>query len=154
MGLIDFVKDAGEKIFGRGDAQAQIEQANSAAADAILRYIRTRKLDARDLQVSFDAASATASVFGVAPDQATHEKIVLCAGNIEGVAGVNDMMTVERMAPEARFYTVRPGDTLAGIARQFYGDVDGEQRILDANRPLLDAADRIYPGEKIRIPQP
>jgi nucleoid-associated protein YgaU len=49
MGLIDFVKDAGEKLFGHGQAQAaakesaadpadaaKVQAANSAAGDAIL----------------------------------------------------------------------------------------------------------------------
>ena len=52
MGLIDFVKDAGEKLFGRGQAQAaakeaaaepsnqaKVQAANAAAGDAILEYV-------------------------------------------------------------------------------------------------------------------
>ena len=34
------------------------------------------------------------TVSGVAPDQATKEKIVLCCGNVAAVAKVNDMLTV------------------------------------------------------------
>ena len=32
MGLIDFVKDAGEKLFGRGQAQAAMAEAKSDPA--------------------------------------------------------------------------------------------------------------------------
>ena len=33
MGLIDFVRDAGEKLFGRGKAQAAMTEAKAAPAD-------------------------------------------------------------------------------------------------------------------------
>ena len=49
------------------------------------------------------------SVYGVAPDQATKEKIVLAAGNVAGVEKVNDMLTVDKSAPEAQYYTVVSG---------------------------------------------
>src|SRR5678816_886926 len=34
MGLIDFVKDAGEKLFGRGSAQAAMADAKTSPGDA------------------------------------------------------------------------------------------------------------------------
>ena len=59
MGMIDFVKEAGEKLFGRGHAQAtmneakadpaneaKIAAANGAAGDAILDYIKAQGLSA------------------------------------------------------------------------------------------------------------
>ena len=109
MGLIDFVKDAGEKLFGRGQAQAaakesaaapadaaKLQAANSAAGDAILEYVKSQNLSATGLTVTYDGATSTVSVFGVAPDQATREKIVLCCGNVAGVVAVKDMLVVER----------------------------------------------------------
>src|SRR4051812_20501462 len=112
MGMMDFVKDAGEKLFGRGAAQAAVKEvaaepssqakvqaANGAAADAILEYINSQHLAATGLTVTYDGATSTASVFGVAPDQATREKIALCCGNVAGVAKVNDMMSVDRSEP-------------------------------------------------------
>jgi nucleoid-associated protein YgaU len=165
MGLMDFVKDAGEKLFGRGEAQAAVKEAaadpssqakvqaaNSAAADAILEYIKSQHLAATGLTVTYDGATATASVFGVAPDQATREKIVLCCGNVAGVARVNDMMSVDRSEPEAQFYTVVSGDNLSKISKQFYGDANRYMKIFDANKPMLTSPDRIYPGQKLRIP--
>lgn len=165
MSLIGFVKDAGEKLFGRGAAQvamkeaasaptdaARTQAANGAAGDAILQYIRSQSLSATGLTVTFDGASATASVFGVAPDQATREKIVLCCGNVSGVASVKDMMSVDQSAPEAQYYTVVAGDTLSKIAKQYYGDANRYPAIFEANKPMLSSPDRIYPGQKLRIP--
>ena len=135
MGLLDFVKDAGEKLFGGGKAKAamqeaaaapaddgKIKAANDAAADAILDYIKAQNLSATGLTVTFDGASSTVSVFGVAPDQATKEKIALCCGNVAGVAAVNNMMSVDQSEPEATYYTVVSGDTLSKISKYAYGD--------------------------------
>ncbi len=165
MGLIDFVRDAGEKLFGRGTAgaamkeatadpanQAKQQAANGAAGDAILAYIKSQNLSATGLTVTFDGASGTASVFGVAPDQATREKIVLCCGNVAGVGAVKDMMSVDQSGPEAQYYTVVSGDTLSKISKQFYGDANKYNKIFEANRPMLAHPDKIYPGQNLRIP--
>jgi nucleoid-associated protein YgaU len=165
MGLIDFVKSAGEKLFGTGKAQAAMQAAaadaanaekaaaaNSAAGDAILAYIKSQNLAATGLTVTFDGASGTASVFGVAPDQATREKIVLCCGNVSGVAQVKDMMSVDQSAPEAVYYTVVSGDNLSKIAKAQYGDANKYMKIFEANKPMLTHPDKIYPGQVLRIP--
>ncbi len=165
MGLIDFVKDAGEKLFGRGHAQAAMTEAksdpaseakakaaNDAAGDAIVGYIKAQNLNATGLTVTFDGASSSVTVYGVAPDQATREKIVLCAGNVAGVASVKDMMSVDKSAPEAQYYTVKSGDTLSKISKQFYGDANKYMKIFEANKPMLSHPDKIYPGQNLRIP--
>jgi len=165
MRLLDFVKDAGEKLFGTGKAKATMQEAaaapadaqkiaaaNAAAGDAILDYIKAQNLSATGLTVTFDGASATASVFGVAPDQATKEKIVLCCGNVAGVAQVKDMMSVDRSAPEATYYTVVSGDNLSKIAKAQYGDANKYMKIFEANTPMLKHPDKIYPGQVLRIP--
>jgi len=165
MGLIDFIRDAGEKLFGRGRAEAAMKEskanpadeakmkaANGSASDAITEYIKAQNLSATGLTVTFDGATSTVGVYGVAPDQATKEKIVLAAGNVAGVAKVNDMLTVDKSAPEAQYYTVVSGDTLSKISKQFYGDANQYQKIFEANQPMLTHPDKIYPGQKLRIP--
>jgi nucleoid-associated protein YgaU len=165
MGLMDFVKEAGERLFGRGKAQAamtevkaapadeaKIAAANSAAGDAILDYIKSQNLSATGLTVTFDGATSTVSVFGVAPDQATKEKIALCCGNVAGVAKVNNMMSVDQSAPEGKFYTVVSGDNLSKISKAQYGDPNKYMVIFEANKPMLTHPDKIYPGQVLRIP--
>lgn len=165
MGLMDFVKDAGEKLFGRGKAQAamtevktdpsnesKVKAANDAAGDAILEYIKSQGLKATGLTVTYDGATSTASVFGVAADQATKEKIALCAGNVAGVAKVNNMLSVDQSAPEAKFYTVVSGDTLSKISKAQYGDANKYMKIFEGNKPMLQHPDKIYPGQVLRIP--
>ena len=165
MGLMEFVKDAGEKLFGRGKAQAamtevkaepaneeKIAAANAAAGDAILDYIKSQNLSATGFTVTFDGATSTASVFGVAPDQATKEKIALCCGNVAGVAKVNNMMSVDQSEPEGTYYTVVSGDNLSKISKANYGDPNKYMVIFEANKPMLSHPDKIYPGLVLRSP--
>jgi len=164
MGLLSFFKDAGEKLFGRGQAQAaqqaaaadpspeKVAAANAAAGTAIEQYIQSMNLSATGLSVEFDSASSAVTVRGIAPDQTTKEKIVLCCGNVAGVASVNDQMTVEQPADESQYYTVKGGDSLSAIAKQFYGNANAYMQIFEANKPMLSNPDRIYPGQNLRIP--
>jgi nucleoid-associated protein YgaU len=50
-------------------------------------------------------------------------------------------------------YTVRSGDTLSSIARQFYGDADQFPRIFEANRNQIFDPNQIFPGQVLRVPQ-
>jgi nucleoid-associated protein YgaU len=168
MGLLSFFKEAGQKLFGSkeveqvaeqaaaapddGAAKAALEAANRQAGDAIEAYIKSQNLDATGLTVTFDGTTSTANVFGVAPDQETKEKIVLCCGNVTGVGSVNDNLTVDQSAPEAEYYTVVKGDTLSKIAKEFYGDANAYMAIFEANKPMLTHPDKIYPGQMLRIP--
>ena len=165
MGLLSFIKEAGEKLFSKGEAKAAIVEAQAdpaaeekakaasdAAADAIVTYIHAMNLDATGLLVTFEAKSGVVTVYGVAPDQQTKEKIVLCCGNVAGVTAVNDMMSVDQSAPEARYYTVVSGDTLSKISKQHYGNANEYMKIFEANKPMLNHPDKIYPGQTLRIP--
>jgi nucleoid-associated protein YgaU len=164
MSLISFIKEAGEKLFGKGEAKAAQEAAataptaenvarlNEAAGTAIEAYVQTMGFKIEGLDVSFDGATSTATVSGSVPDQQTKEKVLLCCGNVENVAAVNDMITVKEKAPEAQFYTVVKGDNLSKISKQYYNDPNKYQLIFEANKPMLKHPDKIYPGQVLRIP--
>ncbi len=164
MGLMSFLKDAGEKLFGRGEAKAAQEAVaaaptpenrqslDRAAGDAIKNYIGTLGLSATALNVSFDSASAACTVSGTCEDQATKEKILLAAGNVAGVEKVDDQMNVLNLQPEAQYHEVQKGDNLSKISKQYYGDPNKYTAIFEANKPMLSHPDKIYPGQKLRIP--
>lgn len=168
MGLMSFMKEAGQKLFGHKEvekanaavaaapdpaaAQAKAEELNKQAASAIVGYIKAQDLDARALDVAFDGATATVNVYGVAEDQETKEKILLCCGNVAGVAKVNDRMEVENPEPEAQYHEVVSGDTLSKISKKYYGDPMKYPQIFEANKPMLSHPDKIYPGQLLRIP--
>ena len=50
------------------------------------------------------------------------------------------------------FYTVQEGDSLGGIAQNFYGDAAYYKVIFEANRRLLSSPNRIKVGQRLRIP--
>jgi nucleoid-associated protein YgaU len=164
MSLISFLQEAGEKLFHpkasapagaapAAAAQPDVAGLNATAGAAIKHYVETQNLSAKNLEVQFDGASQTVTVSGVAPDQATREKIVLCCGNVQGVAKVDDNLTVEQASEaESQFYTVKSGDTLSKIAQQQYGNANAYMKIFEANKPMLKDPDKIYPGQNLRIP--
>ena len=164
MGLMSFFKEAGEKLFGKGEAKAAQEAAakapspetiaalNATAGKAITDYVKAQGLPTDGLDIGFDAPSATVTVAGTVAGQATKEKVLLCCGNVQGVAGVNDMLIVNTPEPEAQWHTVVSGDNLSKIAKKFYGDPNKYPVIFEANKPMLTHPDKIYPGQMLRIP--
>lgn len=163
MGLFDFVREAGRKL-GLDNTPP--------TPDALRQEVAKHGLAVQDLDVQIHDDVAT--LRGVAASQEDREKAVLAAGNVHGIAKVNDEMTVRAQgraqagaqsgAAEApagaataasapsRFYTVMKGDTLSKIAKAQYGDANRYNAIFEANRPLLEHPDRIYPGQVLRIP--
>ncbi|MGK9433408.1 LysM peptidoglycan-binding domain-containing protein [Pantoea agglomerans] len=51
-----------------------------------------------------------------------------------------------------RTYTVKSGDTLSAIAKQFYNDASEYMKIFEANKNLLSSPDKIAPGQVLTIP--
>jgi LysM repeat protein len=49
-------------------------------------------------------------------------------------------------------YTVRPGDTLSGIAQRLLGGARHYDRLFAANRDVLASPDALRPGMQLRIP--
>jgi nucleoid-associated protein YgaU len=54
--------------------------------------------------------------------------------------------------PAETTYTVKAGDTLGKIAKQFLGDANAYPAIFDANRDQLSDPDKIKPGQVLKIP--
>ena len=161
MGLFDFVKEAGKKLgFGDDEPEAKpaapvgpsAEEMKKAAdrrrAMGMVKMIGELGLGVENLEVRVDGDKVTVS--GTAATQEDREKIVLACGNVSGIAQVDDRMEVA--APKAAFYTVVSGDTLSKIAKAHYGDAMKYPVIFEANKPMLEHPDKIYPGQVLRIP--
>jgi hypothetical protein len=58
----------------------------------------------------------------------------------------------ERHAGPNRAYRVQPGDTLSGIAYQFYGQARAWTWLYQVNREQISSPNRIFPGQVLRIP--
>jgi nucleoid-associated protein YgaU len=58
-------------------------------------------------------------------------------------------------APDAvvyESYEVKAGDSLSKIAKNVYGKASEWKRIFEANRDTIKDPDKIYPGQKLKIP--
>ena len=55
-------------------------------------------------------------------------------------------------ASAAKTYTVKAGDTLSKISKQFYGNASDYMKIFEANRDKLQDPDKIQPGQELKIP--
>ena len=165
MGMFSFIKEAGQKLFGTAEvekaavaaaanpaAQPTLDELNSKAAAGITSYIKSQNLGLSGLFVMFDGATGTVTVQGDAPDQAAVEKVTLCCGNVGGVQAEENMLVAAEPADESEYHDVVRGDTLSAIAKTYYGDASQYPRIFEANKPMLSHPDKIYPGQKLRIP--
>jgi nucleoid-associated protein YgaU len=171
MGLFSFMKDAGKKLLGGGNDDEAIKKEieDSLGAEAISGLV-------------VEVNDGVVTLAGVATDNATREKAILIAGNVEDVEAVNadQLLSQEMIAaataaseaanaeanteanadttatstdmPEPTFYTIKEGDTLWKIAQETLGDGNHYEKIVEANLEVIKDADKIYPGQTIRIP--
>jgi nucleoid-associated protein YgaU len=158
MGLFDFVKNAGEKIFGKDEPEPAPRTQNVDPATlekmkrnkALQNLVAKLGLEVENLKVEVDGDTATVS--GLVDDQAEREKVVLAVGNVVGIARVDDRLEAKKKEPEAQMHTVVSGDTLSKIAKKYYGNAGKYPVIFEANKPMLKDPDKIYPGQVLRIP--
>jgi len=153
MGLLDFVRSAGEKLFGPDEAAAAPttdEAVLTKRAGTLEAHVHKLGLPVDGLKIK--VADDVAYVKGTVASQDVAEKIVLAVGNVTGIAKVESRLEVTSPTPEARYYTVVKGDTLSAISKKQYGDANQYPKIFEANKPMLKDPDRIYPGQVLRIP--
>jgi len=141
MGLFDFVKEIGAKLFNRDED----------AAEKIQKHIEANNPGITGLGVNFN--NGVVSLSGQAASAEAMEKAVLLAGNVQGVADVKiEGLQTPPVTEKVEYYIIKKGDTLSAIAKQFYGKPNDYPKIFEANREVIKDANLIYPGQKIRIP--
>ena len=158
-GLLDFAKDMGADLF-TSDVEAAMN---------IVKHIEANNPGVNPINASFDDGVVTLT--GMADSALAKEKAVLLAGNVKGVTSViadgitapappppaaEPLTTVipasDIPAPEAQYYVIESGDTLGGIAKEFLGSASRYPEIFEANREVIQDPNKIFPGQKIRIP--
>ena len=145
MGLFDFAKDVGKRLF----------DTDKEAAENIKQHLDIKLTGVKNLDVAFDDGVAT--ICGDCVNEATRDSAVLLAGDVKGVEKVvaDDLTFPEPKEEEkekVEYYEIVSGDTLGGIAKRFYGKASQYTRIHAANKELIPDPNKIYPGQKIRIP--
>jgi len=172
MGLFDFASDIGKKVFGIGDADA---------AEKIKQDIEANNPGIENLEVIIHDETVC-QLKGTCKSAEAKEKAILMAGNMKGISGVlagrlqvegdpvpvssenasgtmeqsEELDTQHDVAFEAssgtQYYTIESGDTLWGIAAKLLGNGSKYPEIFEANREVIEDPDKIFVGQKIRIP--
>ncbi len=150
MGLISFLKGAGERVFGKSDETLEKDK-----AEAIVKHISKYGLKVKDLVVTVDGEAVTLN--GEVSSVLERNRVVVVTGNVSGISAVNDnlMLNIPEPAvtePEKQYYTVVSGDYLSKIAKRVYDDAMKYNIIFEANKPMLTDPDKIYPGQVLVIP--
>jgi nucleoid-associated protein YgaU len=141
MGLFDFAVNMGKKLFGGGDDPAAKIKQEIEASNPGIQNLNVEFKDGK-VSLSGDAASAEAM-----------EKAVLIAGNVHGVSEVNaDQVKAPAQTGKVDYYIIQQGDSLSAIAKKLLGDANAYPKIFEANREVIQDPNKIYPGQKIRIP--
>lgn len=145
MGLFDFVGDIGRKLFNKEED----------ASKAVTEHLAEDNPGVDNLQVKVE--NGVANISGVASTAAAIEKAVLMAGNVAGITEVNidalERPNGEQLAGDDEFYVIQKGDTLWAIATKAYGNGAKYKAIVEANKEVIKDENKIFPGQKIRIPK-
>lgn len=170
MSLFGFVKDIGRKVFNKDED----------AAEKIKEMVLANNPGVKNLEVEFD--DGFVELCGDCESVDAIQKTVLMVGNVAGVKDVKvgkmklsdaalkvakAEMAAKRAAAEAKlpdtqvvveaadveYYTIVKGDTLGKIAKRFYGDPMKYKQLFEANREVIEDPDKIFPGQKIRVPK-
>ena len=150
MGLFSFIKNAGTKLFGGNESPEE-------KAAKVKEHVAKFNFDLSD--VTFTANGDAIVVSGQALNIDEKQKILVTAGNVDGVENVEDQLTlktplkIELPDISVTMYTVKSGDSLSKIAKEVYGDPMKYPVIFEANKPMLTDPDKIYPGQVLYIPQ-
>jgi len=169
MGFMDkFSKILG----GKKSAPAETVKGPSAT-------LREHGIDPSNLKFSFNQ-DGSVGVSGQVQDQSECDRICEAIKGMPNVTGVKNNLVVGVPEPvaepapevaaapaenvetkpvagegedEGNTYTVESGDTLWKIAEKVYGSGGKYMKIFEANTDILENPDKIFPGQKLVIPE-
>jgi LysM repeat protein len=151
MGLFD-------KMFGSDASVAEAQPQTQKRFDelkqkyqTVLSMIEQQQVQLRNLHVQDNKLF----IRGTAPTQDAKnrvwDQIKLVDPQYSDITA--DIVVDEKQtAPGGQTYTVKPGDTLSKISKQFYGNPNEYMRIFYANREKLRDPDKIQVGQQLTIP--
>jgi cytochrome c oxidase subunit 4 len=155
-------------FFGTGEASAEVAtlapQASgsgtgtatataTAPPDQLKKEAKKDGLDVSKPEVKSEGRNVVVSGGGAATEEAG--KTAPARGNASsGATTVHNDIAAAAKAPESKFYTLKPGDTLWKIAEVEYGPGHGDKYhlIFEANKALLSDPGKLSPGQVLRIP--
>ena len=160
MGLFD-------KMFGRGAEQAQ-QQPNAQQRfdelkqkyQSVLNMADQQHFQFQNLHVQDNKLFIRATAPSEDAKNRFWDQIKLVNPNADDITADITVAQGQAMGAAAgggggqggQTYTVKSGDTLSKISKQFYGDANEYMRIFYANRDKLKDPDKIQVGQQLTIP--
>ena len=156
MSLFGFARDIGRRLFNQDEE----------AAEKIEKMINDNNPGIANLEVEYD--DGLVCLRGNCESAEAMQKAVLMVGNVAGVKSVDGsalQLPRKKSAPEepvkvedaanenVEYYEIQSGDTLSKIAKRVYGDAMAYKKIFEANREVIEDPDKIFVGQKIRLPK-
>jgi nucleoid-associated protein YgaU len=159
MGLFD-------KMFGGGASEAEKQPDAQKRFEELRQKYQTVLNVADQEHVQFQNLHVQDNklfIRGVAPSEEAKNKFwdQIKLVNPSGDDITADISVAEQQAQaatvgggsqNAQTYTVKAGDTLSKISKQFYGDANEYMRIFYANRDKLKDPDKIQVGQELKVP--
>lgn len=160
MGLFD-------KMFGRGATNAEQQQGAQQRFSELKQKYQSVLNMADQQQIQFQNLHVESNklyIKATAPSEDAKNKfwdqVKLVNPNADDITA--DIAVDARRAMSAaagsgqaqsgESYTIKSGDTLSKISKQFYGDANEHMRIFYANRDKLSDPDKIQVGQQLVIP--
>jgi nucleoid-associated protein YgaU len=157
MGLFD-------KMFGSGVTQSQ-QQPNGEQRfntlkqkyQSVLNFADQEQIQFQNLHVQDDKLFIRATAPSEEAKNKLWDQIKLVNPNMDDITAD---ITVKAMGAavggasgeSGQTYTVKSGDNLSKISKQFYGDANEYMQIFYANRDKLNDPDKIQVGQVLNIP--
>jgi nucleoid-associated protein YgaU len=127
-------------------------EALKAKYDPALKEIQKQGVRVQNLHIQDNKLF----IRGAAPSEAAKGYVWTAFKNVDPTA--SDLLadiTVDTSLPQpaqSQTYTVKAGDSLSKISKQFYGNANSYMKIFEANRDQLSDPDKIKPGQVLKIP--
>jgi nucleoid-associated protein YgaU len=155
-----------DKMFGNGANESQQQPNAQQRFDTLKQKYQSVLNTADQQQIQFHNLHVQDDklfIKGTAPSDEAKGKfwdqIKLVNPNLDDItADINvdssraQAATAGGGSQNAQTYTVKSGDTLSKISKQFYGDSHEYMQIFYANRDKLNDPDKIQIGQELKIP--
>jgi LysM repeat protein len=160
MGLFD-------KMFGRGASESEQQQGSQQRFNELKQKYQTVLTISDQEHIQFlnlHIQDNKLYIKGIAPSEGAKNKfwdqVKLANPNADDITAEISVDESRAMGAAAgggqpqggQTYTVKSGDNLSRISKQFYGDANEYMRIFYANRDKLNDPDKIQIGQQLTIP--
>ena len=98
-------------------------------------------------------AAPAAAIAGILVAGPAHAAVAAPVTTVAVAGPIHTDAMVSHLQQVSGSYVVQPGDSLSKIAKNKLGDGNAWKQIFDANTDILKDPNKIFPGQKLKIPK-